>query len=87
MSRTTVDIDAPLLRDLKRLQRVEKKTLGKLMSELLAQALDARQKRSGPTSGFKWVARSMGTASVDLRDKEAVWSALDEPGGSFKAKT
>jgi predicted nucleic acid-binding protein len=39
MPRTTVDIDAPVLRDLKRLQKQEGKSLGRLVSDLLAQAL------------------------------------------------
>ncbi|KAB2867691.1 MAG: antitoxin, partial [Burkholderiaceae bacterium] len=37
--RTTIDIDDPILKDLKRLQRREGKSLGRLVSDLLAQAL------------------------------------------------
>ena len=39
MARTTVDIDAAVLRDLKRLQKRQGKPLGQLISELVAAAL------------------------------------------------
>ena len=39
MTRTTIDIAAPVLRELKERQRREGKTLGALASELLARAL------------------------------------------------
>ena len=45
MPRTTVDIDAPLLRDLKRLQKREGLSLGRLVSDLLGEALGERQAR------------------------------------------
>jgi hypothetical protein len=40
--RTTIDLDGPILRDLKRLQKKENKTLGELVSELVAGGLAAR---------------------------------------------
>ena len=40
MARTTVDIDTPILKELKRLGRKEGVTLGALISRLLAQALN-----------------------------------------------
>lgn len=73
MARTTVDIDAGVLRALKRRQRKEGKTLGRLVSELLAQALAADVEPSEP---FEWVSKPMG-ALVDLDDKDAVWRVLD----------
>ncbi len=74
--RTTIDIDDPVLRDLKRLQKREGKSLGRLASDLLAQSLAARrQVDPGPVT-FEWLSRPMG-ARVDLADKEAVMSALD----------
>jgi hypothetical protein len=75
MTRTTIDIDAAVLRELKRRQRREDKTLGRLVSELLAGAL-----RDGPEPApppFAWTSRPM-SARVDLEDKEAVRRALDE---------
>lgn len=76
MPRTTVNIDAPVLRDLKRLQKREGKPLGQLMSELLAYALGLRQQERPGKEAFAWTARPM-RARVDLADKEAVQAVLD----------
>ena len=45
--RTTIDIDDPILKDLKRLQKREGKSLGRLVSDLLAQAL-ANSRKAPP---------------------------------------
>ena len=74
--RTTVDIDMPVLRDLKRLQAAEHKTLGRIVSDLLAYALDRRASDRPETAEFRWIARSMG-ARVDLGDRDAVYAAMD----------
>ncbi|PYM14088.1 MAG: antitoxin [Candidatus Rokuibacteriota bacterium] len=76
--RTTVNIDGPVLRDLKRLQKRERKPLGRLVSELLAQALGAQRRSEEPSRGFTWVSRPMHPL-VDLDDKEAVQTILDRP--------
>lgn len=76
MPRTTVNIDAPVLRDLKRLQKREGKPLGQLISELLAHALGLRRQERAGEEAFAWTARPM-RARVDLADKEAVQAALD----------
>ncbi|HEY6506736.1 MAG TPA: hypothetical protein VIY56_01905 [Vicinamibacterales bacterium] len=77
MPRTTLDIDAPILRDLKKRQRREGKSLGRLVSDLLARALDSTDgEKVGPA--FTWQSRPMG-ARVDIDDKEAVRAALDRP--------
>ena len=73
MPRTTIDIDAAVLRELKERRRREGKTLGRLVSELLAQALSA-ESREGQT--LEWTSQPMG-ALVDLDDKEAVRRALE----------
>ncbi len=77
--RTTIDIDDPILREVKRLQRREGKSLGRLVSDLLAQALGAAKGTVAPadTAAFPWVATSMG-ARIDLADKHAVLDAMDE---------
>jgi hypothetical protein len=75
MARTTLDIDAPLLEELKKLQRAERRSLGKIVSQLLVEAL-ARRKTGPATPKLQWVSRSM-RALVDLSDKEAVYDALD----------
>jgi hypothetical protein len=76
MARTTIDIDAAVLRELKKRQKREGKTLGGLVSELLAGALRQSQEPAAPP--FAWTSRSM-KARVDLEDKEAVRRALEEP--------
>jgi hypothetical protein len=78
--RTTIDIDDPILKDLKRLQRSEGKSLGRLVSDLLAVALATQQRGSQPVvRAFKWIARPM-HARVDLADKHALFDAVDGIG-------
>jgi hypothetical protein len=76
MPRTTIDIDAPILRDLKRLQKRQRRSLGRIVSDLLAQALGPRATLPDAEAEFSWISRPMG-ARVDLADKEAVRAALD----------
>ena len=85
MPRTTVDIDAPLLRDLKRLQKREGLSLGRLVSELLAEALGERQSRRPEPPTFEWHTRPM-AARVDLADKDAIQSALERDAASRRAE-
>lgn len=73
--RTTIDIDAPILREVKALQAREGKSLGRLVSDLLAQALKSDESR-GASAPREWIAKPM-RARVDLRDKEALHRALD----------
>jgi hypothetical protein len=77
--RTTLDIDDPILKDLKRLQRREGKSLGRLVSDLLAQALAAGRRNAPPPPPFRWIAKPM-QARVDLADKHALLDALDDRG-------
>ena len=74
--RTTIDIDDPVLKELKRLQRSERKSLGRLVSDLLAESLSQRRSRQPPPPPFKWTAKRM-AARVDLADKHALMEALD----------
>ena len=75
MPRTTIDIDAAVLQELEARKRREGKTLGGIVSELLASALRRQDERP---IAFAWHTRPMG-AMVDLEDKEALRRALDEP--------
>lgn len=77
--RTTIDIDDPILKDLKRLQRREGKSLGRLVSDLLAQALATERRASPPPPAFQWIAKPM-RARVNLADKHALLDALDDAG-------
>ena len=77
--RTTIDIDDPILKDLKRLQRREGKSLGRLVSDLLAQALATARRGEAPPPTFQWTSKPM-RARVDLADKNAIFDALDQAG-------
>jgi hypothetical protein len=74
--RTTVDIDDPVLKDLKKIQQKEGKSLGRLISDLLAQAMGERKSAKAPTRPVKWISKSMG-ARVDLADHEALYAAME----------
>ncbi len=76
VARTTVDIEASVLRELKRLQKREGKSLGQLISELVAAALAYEEEVPQEGRPFRWTSRPMG-ARVNLQDKEAVRAALD----------
>lgn len=76
MTRTTVDIDASVLRELKKRQERERKTLGQLISELLAKAMQSEDPTAA-ASPLTWVAKDL-EPRVDLEDKDALWSMLDE---------
>jgi hypothetical protein len=75
MARTTVDIDGPILKEIKALQKKERLPLGKIISRLLADALTRRRGRE-PEATLQWASSAMG-ARVDLEDKEAVHAVLD----------
>jgi hypothetical protein len=75
--RTTVDIDDPVLKDLKKLQKKEGKSLGRLISDLLAQAIGARKSAKTPARSMRWISKDMG-ARVDVADPEAVYSAMEK---------
>ena len=68
---------AAILKELKRLQKREGKSMGRLISELLAYALRHRDRPERERSDFRWVSREMG-ARYDLGDREAILDALDE---------
>ena len=76
MMRTTMDIEDPVLKEVRALQSRVGGSLGSLVSRLLAEAL-ARQGQPAEVP-FRWTARPM-SASVDLADKEAVYAILDRP--------
>ena len=76
MARTTLDIDEPILKELKDLQAKEKKSLGQLATELIAEALSLRAKSRKPKK-FKWISRKL-RPRIDLEDKEALYKILDE---------
>ena len=72
--RTTLDIDDPILREVKAIHEKEGRSMGAVVSELLAEALARRRPRARPS--FRWTSRPR-QAPVDLSDKEALYAALD----------
>jgi hypothetical protein len=73
--RTTLDIDDHILREVKAIRESEGRSMGTIISELLADALAHRRSpRARPA--FRWVSRPM-KARVDLADKDAVYAVLD----------
>ena len=76
MSRTTLDIESTILKEIKRLQKKEGGSMGGIVSRLLARALASDRDAGPPPREFRWNSRRM-NALVDLADKEAVYAALD----------
>jgi len=69
--RSTIDLEAHVLDERKRLQQEEGVSLGKLASRLLADALGFRRKQAAKPSKLSWNCGRMG-ALVDLSDKDAI---------------
>ncbi len=77
MPRTTLNIDKPILDEVKELCRREGKSLGRMVSELLADVMQRPPRRRGKTARFRLITKRMGRPLVDLEDKEALWRVLD----------
>ena len=72
--RTTLDIDGPILREVKAIHKREGRSMGTIVSELLAEALAWRRPlRARPP--FRWTSRPM-KSLVDPMDKQAVYGVL-----------
>ena len=78
MSRTTINIDSPLVAAIRELSRKEGKSMGKLVSELLAIGLEAKKNntRKSP-SRLKWHTQRM-RARIDYTDKDRLYAVLDD---------
>lgn len=75
MPRTTIDLDASVLEQLRRRAEREGKSMGTVGSELLARAL-GEAPRAG-ADAFEWPSYRLGQPLVDLEDPEAVRRALE----------
>ena len=75
--RTTVDIDDPILKDLKKIQQKEGKSLGRLISDLLAQAIGELKSPKASAKRARWISKTMG-ARIDLSDHEALYAAMEQ---------
>ena len=76
MARPTLNIEAPVLMELRTLQKNEGKSLGQLVSELLTEALGSRRSSvplKKPT--LRWNFKPM-RARIDLDDKDALHAML-----------
>lgn len=77
MARTTVDIDTAVLKEIKKLQKRDGRSLGAIISELLADSLARREPAASAVAPVKWISQPM-KPKIDLLDKDAIWKALDE---------
>lgn len=75
MTRTTLNLEAAVLRELKRRARDEHKSLGDVVSEIVGPAL-ADKSSTKRAIRFRWRTAPMGPPRIDLEDKEAVRRAL-----------
>jgi hypothetical protein len=75
MARTTIDIDNPILNEIKNMQKKDGRSIGKIVSQLLTEALN---RHKPPVKGhrLKWASRPMG-ALLDLSDKDTLYKILD----------
>jgi hypothetical protein len=73
--RTTLDIDDPILKEVKAIHEREGRSIGAVVSELLAEALGRRRPARARPS-FRWTSRPM-KHLVDITDKENVYAVLD----------
>ena len=73
--RTTLDIDDPILKEVKAIHQREGRSIGAIVSELLAEALASRRPARARPS-FRWTSRPM-KPLVDITDKENVYAVLD----------
>jgi len=81
--RTTIDIDDRILKDLKKIKSQKKQSLGRLVSNLLAQALGQRQSAKSSIQPTRWISKPMGVR-VDLSDREAVYTAMEQGTSSIR---
>ena len=77
--RTTIDIDEPILEEIKRLKKEQGRPMGRIVSDLLAQSLAGVRAENRPEP-FHWQARPM-RARVDLADLSAVYDAMERSDG------
>ena len=84
--RTTLNIDDPILREVKKVAEEKGLPLGRVVSDLLADALHdagpARSHRSGSTP-FRFLTKRMGVL-LDIDDTTAVLDAVDTADGKTR---
>lgn len=73
--RTILNIDDSILKELVAIREKEGRSMGAIVSELLADAL-ARRHSSPARPRFNWTLRDM-KSLIAISDKEALYTALD----------
>ena len=76
MARTTINLDAAMLRELKARSAREHRSLGDVASDLLAAALKEQPTADEPPP-FRWKPADLGEYKVDIYDREALRRVLD----------
>ena len=76
MPRTTVDIDAPIFREIQALRKKTGLSLGQIISRLLAEVLRSGEPNK-KSRAFRWTSRPM-QALVEPSDKDTVYG-VNEP--------
>ncbi len=74
MPRTTLDLDATILAELRHRAAAERKSMGQVASEVLAMGLHEEPATEPPP--LRWARKDLGL-KVDLEDKDALWRILD----------
>jgi hypothetical protein len=77
MPRTTLNLDASVLREVKRRAKDQGKSMGEVISEIVRPAL-ARRNPAGALAELRWRTARMGPAKIDLEDKVAVRQTLGD---------
>jgi plasmid stability protein len=75
MPRTTLDLDATILAELRRRAAAEGKSMGQVASEQLAGCLG--EDEPPQPRPLNWARKAMGPFKIDLEDKEALSRLLD----------
>ena len=76
MPRTTLNLDAEVLAELKRRAKRQHRPLGEVASEELSRAFESgRDAVTSPLAA--WKTYDMGEPAVPLEDKDALWDLLD----------
>lgn len=84
--RTTIDIDDSVLKQVKSLGKKEGKSLGRIVSDLLARSLRTLRDACKDRNPRRWITRPM-ASRVDLAEKRAVYAAMERkvlPSGRTK---
>lgn len=75
--KVTIDLAAPIHRELKALSKVRSRSLGEMASQLLAEALSSQKVKKKAKPQLHWISRPM-EAKIDLADKEALYRLLSD---------